>query len=274
MGWRAVIYLALMAAFESAAGPVIDLEHRVFGAGDTPGGWLLEKTVLFAFLVAAVSIIGRLEGKSLAVYGLPLRRAFGRDYWAGALLGFGLLTVNIGILAVIGTYSFGRLALTGAEILGYGALWAAAVTMVGLAEEFGLRGYLQYTLSRGVGFWPAACITSALFGLAHLDIRGEPWTAVASIALGGLFFCLALRRTGNLWFPVGAHAAWDWGLSFLYSTNPAARGHLFFPSLHGSKWLTGGDAGPEGNALMAVLLCVGMGIVLCAYPAVKYDPNS
>jgi hypothetical protein len=35
----------------------------------------------------------------------------------------------------------------------------------------------------------------------------EDWIDPISVALYGLFWCLKLRRTGNLWFAVGFHAA-------------------------------------------------------------------
>ncbi len=80
---------------------------------------------------------------------------------------------------------------------------------------------------------------------------------LAGAGLIGLFFCLTLRRTGNLWFAVGFHAAWDWGESYFYSvpdSGTVAPGHLLKTSLHGPAWLTGGSAGPEGSALLFILL--------------------
>ncbi len=75
----------------------------------------------------------------------------------------------------------------------------------------------------------------------------------------GLFFCLTLRRTGNLWFAVGFHAAWDWGESFLYSvpdSGEKAPGHLLSSSFHGSPWLTGGSVGPEGSVFLFLVIAL------------------
>ena len=47
--------------------------------------------------------------------------------------------------------------------------------LVGLFEEFLLRGYTQFTLARGIGFWPAAVVMSCAFGLIHLRNEGEQW---------------------------------------------------------------------------------------------------
>jgi hypothetical protein len=270
MGWRALAFVLFMLSFELEGGHLLQLEHELFGPGDTAAGWLFEKTILFLFVLIVVLIIGRLEHLSLADYGLPLRKIFGKDFWAGSLWGFGILTANIGLMILTHTYSFGSVALTPGQIVKYGILWAAADFMVGLAEEFVFRGYLQYTLTRGMGFWPAALVTSVLFGLVHLDVHA-PWTAIANIASLALILCIALLRTGNLWFAIGSHMAFDWGLAFFYSCDQA-QGHLFNASLHGNRWFTGGTAGPEGNVFNPLLVAVGILLLARSYPRVKYPP--
>jgi membrane protease YdiL (CAAX protease family) len=76
----------------------------------------------------------------------------------------------------------------------------------------------------------------------------------------GLLFCLTIQRTGNLWFAVGFHAAWDWAETFFYGTPDSGLvgvGRLLNTSYQGPKWLTGGSAGPEGSviAFFILLLC-------------------
>lgn len=270
-GWRVLAFLIPMVLFEVEGGRLIKVQHDLFGEGDTAAGWLFVKTILFIYVLVVVLIIAAFERRSLAEYGLPLRKMLGKDFWAGALWGFGLLTANIALMALMGVYSFGAVALPGIQVLKYGLLWAAADLMVGLAEEFVFRGYLLFTLTRGMGFWPAAVLTSALFGLTHLDVPGEPWTAITNIALLSLLLCLALRRTGTLWFAIGSHTAFDWGQAFFYSTDRTqVQGHLFNASFHGSKWLTGGDAGPEGNVFNVFLVVAGILLFSKLYPHVKY----
>jgi len=60
--------------------------------------------------------------------------------------------------------------------------------------------------------------------------------------------CMMLRRTGNLWFMVGFHAASDYAETFIYSTPDSgmlAQGHMLNSWFHGPRWLTGGTIGPE-----------------------------
>jgi membrane protease YdiL (CAAX protease family) len=129
--------------------------------------------------------------------------------------------------------------------------------LVGLFEEFLVRGYTQFTLTRGIGFWPAALVLSCAFGLLHLGNEHEQWRGLLAAALIGLFFCLTLRRTGSLWFAVGFHAAWDWGETFFYSVPDSGSvwpGHLLSSSPHGPDWLSGGSVGPEGSVLCFVVI--------------------
>ncbi len=268
-GWRTLAFVGCMALFEWQGGRVIALEHKLFGAGESAGGWLFEKTILFVFILTVVLLFGGLEHRTLAEYGLPLRSMFGKDFWAGTLWGLGILSANIGLMVLTRAYSFGKIVLPISQIVKYGVLWLAAALMVALSEEFAFRGYLQFTLTRGMGFWLASVVTSILFGLAHLDISA-PWAAIANIALLAVFLCLALRRTGNLWFGIGSHMAFDWGLSFLYSCDPNARGHLSSATMQGNLWFSGGEAGPEGNIFNVFLVVAGTLLLSKVYPQIKY----
>ncbi|MGH9394805.1 MAG: lysostaphin resistance A-like protein, partial [Terriglobales bacterium] len=121
---------------------------------------------------------------------------------------------------------------------------------VAFAEEFTFRGYALTTFTSGAGFWPAAIVLSALFGAVHLGNNGESAAGALEVGLIGLFFCFTWRRTGNLWFAVGMHAAWDFCESFAYGvpdSGVVTPGHLLEPSFHGSRWITGGSVGPEGS---------------------------
>ena len=120
------------------------------------------------------------------------------------------------------------------RLWGYAALWGVVFLCVGLFEEFLFRGYAQFTLATGIGFWPAATALSAAFGALHLANSGEDKVGALSVFVIGMFFCLTLRRTGNLWFAVGLHAAFDWGETFLFSVPDSglvAPGHLLNSSV-------------------------------------------
>jgi uncharacterized protein len=216
----------------------------------------------FAGLVAAVIpavILARVEKRRWSAYGLSLRRAFQNNFWMGAVWGFAGISALIIAIFGLHDFTFGRIVLHGARIAKFAAYWSVMFLLVGLFEEFLFRGYTQFTLARGLGFWPAAIILSTTFGLVHLGNEGEQWPGALAAAFIALFFCLTLRRTGSLWFAVGFHAAWDWGESFFYSVPDSglpAPGHLLNSSLHGSVWLTGGSVGPEGSVLCFIVIAL------------------
>lgn len=75
--------------------------------------------------------------------------------------------------------------------------------------------------------------------------------------LGGLVFCLFLRRTGNLWFPIGFHTSFNWAQVYFYgvpASGVSVPGHLFDSSFSGPASLTGGTVGPEGSWLCTLML--------------------
>lgn len=214
----------------------------------------------FGVLVAAVVpslVLGRVEKRAWGGYGLPGRRAFGKLFWVGTVWGFAGITLLLGLMYGLRVFAVGHLALHGPRMVKFAAFWAAMFLLVGLFEEFLLRGYSQFTLTRGIGFWPSAVLLSCTFGLIHLQNAGEQWTGLLAAAAIGFFLCLTLRRTGNLWFAVGFHAAWDWGETFFYSVPDSGTffpGHLLKSSFHGPAWLTGGIVGPEGSVLCFVVI--------------------
>lgn len=81
---------------------------------------------------------------------------------------------------------------------------AAGIVIVGIApltEEFFFRGYVYASLRNGIGVFPAALASGAIFGLLHF----EPLTMVPLTALG-VVLALLYERTGSLWPSIGLHA--------------------------------------------------------------------
>jgi len=271
-GTRWLIYLA-MASLIYLVEEWLTQQFRMENAGTLAGSLSWEISVMLAAIVPAF-LMAVLEQRSLSDFGLPGRQAFGRKFWAGALWGIASLTVLMVGLRLAGAFEFGSLALHGPRILKYGFYYAVFFLATGLAEEFLCRGYSQWVLSQGMSFWPAAALLSVGFGAIHSGNNGESKAGLLAAGLIGFFFCLTLRRTGSLWWAIGFHMSWDWGESFFYSVPDSggmAPGHLFRSSIHGPAWLTGGSVGPEGSALIFVLL-VGLWVAFDRmHPEVKYE---
>jgi membrane protease YdiL (CAAX protease family) len=228
----------------------------------TPAAAILSDGAIFLFTALAALVMARIEHRKWAAYGLPARHAFGKDFWVGAVAGF--LAISTALLAMFFLHGFrlAGLAIHGATLLWSTLAWSIAFLCVGLGEEFAFRGYLQYTLTTGMGFWPAGILMSALFGLAHTGNPGESKFGLLSVVCFGILFCFILRRTGNLWWVVGFHAGWDWGQTFFYGvpdSGLAPYHNLLNSSFRGPAWLTGGSVGPEASIFTpTVLLLVGI----------------
>ncbi len=229
----------------SARGPII---------GDGEG---------FVALACVAWLLCRIERRRIGVYGIGRNRM--RDFLPGAFWGLAFLSLLVGVLRATHVLVFDGRALTGSAIFAFGAKWLAAFLFVGLAEEYLNRGYLQYTLTRGlftqaerlsptharaIAFWAAAVLMSLLFGAGHLFNPGESAPGIIAVFLAGMTFSYALWHTGSLWWAIGFHMAWDWAQSFLYGVPDSgflSGGRLFNTHPIGNPLLSGGTDGPEGS---------------------------
>jgi membrane protease YdiL (CAAX protease family) len=255
-GWRLFIFLAIVIALINASNLMV--RRLVHGADDTTLFCVREVTDFLIFLLASW-IMGRIEGRTIADYGLPWRGMFRVQFWQGVLLGFASITGLLVAMRVVGVFYFGSIALHGADIWKWAVVYAFVFILVALQEEFRARGYGLYTLSAGIGFWPAAILSAAYFGYSHHGNSGEDWVGLFNAGAFGLLACLLLRRTGNLWMPIGLHMAFDWGETYLYGVANSGRtlpGHLLSSRSSGPAWLSGGTVGPEGSLLCTLLIVV------------------
>ncbi len=99
--------------------------------------------------------------------------------------------------------------------LGIGVAAAVAVLAGPLAEELLFRGLIYRLARRTWGPWPAALVSSLLFGLVH----GEPWFLFGLVGLG-LVFAYLYETTGSLLAPVIAHALYNGFALFVMIREP------------------------------------------------------
>jgi uncharacterized protein len=226
----------------------------------TPATALSNEGLMLFGLFVATFLMSLIEKRTYADYYFPPNQALGKRFWQGVPYGFAMLSLLLLLIASFHGFSLGDLGLSSGDALKYGALYGIAFLMVGLFEEFSFRGYMQSTLGSGIGFWPAAIILSILFGSIHLGNSGEALFGAVMAGSFGFLAAFALQRTGNIWFPIGMHASWDWAETYFYSvpdSGVVAKGHLFNSSFHGPTWLTGGTVGPEGSAFAFLVLIIG-----------------
>jgi membrane protease YdiL (CAAX protease family) len=270
--WSLLIYFVLVAVIGTG---LTKLLHPIFGNVNVmaPKGMIFAETLVFLVVLIPALIMARLEGRPAGAYGLPLRHAFGRHFWTGAFWGLVLLCAVMLCMRLAHAYTFGPIALAPMEILKYGALWLIGFLMVGFFEEYCFRGYVLYTMTRGLGFWPAAILTSCVFAWVHKSNPGETWFGLSEIVVIALVFAVAVQRTGSLWWAVGMHMSYDWGESFLFSVPNSGThvvGHLSNSTLSGNRWLSGGTVGPEATVFNLIGELALLVFVLWRYPTVNY----
>lgn len=218
-------------------------------------------------------IFGLLEGRRVDDYGLPVRDAFGAQFWEGFAIG----VVNAGLVAlgmlVLGGMTVHGLALHGTAILWAALAWLGANMLVGVAEEFLFRGYLLQSLWRSLGFWPAAALIALWFGADHYFFkRGENvWDLITLVSIG-IWCSYSVLRTGALWLAAGYHVAFDYMQLFVIGTQngsvtPVDR--LLSTSFEGPAWINGGVLGTEASLLMYPSIALMFLYISWRYPRCK-----
>jgi membrane protease YdiL (CAAX protease family) len=293
-GWGLLIFIAIFAAIAFCINFV---GHKLFPSipktlkpgQEVPAlAGILVEGLNFLLVFFVTWVMSKIERRPNTVYG------FGDERWLPhflAGLGWGVACVSLVVLTLVktGLLVIDSRLLFGGDILRYGAIWLFGFLLVGLSEEYLSRGYLQYTLTRGLtaiyqralksphspalGFWTSAVIFSFLFGLGHSKNPGESPIGLLSAGLAALVFCFSLWRTGSLWWAIGFHAAWDWGQSFLYGVADSgmmAQHHLLATHPVGKPIFSGGTTGPEGSIFTLVVLAFVAIIILFTLPGTHY----
>lgn len=294
-GWSIALFFLLVYLFIVAFRAV--LHHIASGSlKASPGEQTIFATLVprafnFFFIAFSAWIVSLIEPRSFARYGLGLRGRLGQ-FAAGLGWGFLLLSLLVLMLKLTGVLAFGIMLLTGGDAIKWGAAWAVTFFVLALFEEFLSRGFLQFTLARGlagiagavgidnprtrrvVGFWLAVLLFSYLFGAGHRGNAGESPIGLFSAGLIGLVFAFSLWRTGSLWWAVGWHAAWDWSESFLYGVSDSGimvQHHLLQSHPQGQLLLSGGPTGPEGSVYVLVIILLAAVVI---HLTLKPQPGS
>lgn len=277
-GWRLLIFNVAFMIFgvlmKLLLVPIVGKEPIWTGAN-----FILIEAVSLAGAALCVFLMARIERRKFADYGFTRRGAFGRLFLEGGLWGLATIGTVVGVMALAGGYSVRGLAVRGTDIIISAVLWAAAFLLASLLEELAFRGYELFTLATGIRFWPAAIVLSLLFGfyLHYLQKPNETLVDGASVSLVALFFCLTVRRTGNLWFAIGWHWTFNFASLFVFGFPNTGNqgglpitGRLLDSATHGSNLLTGGPMGAEASLIIFPVLAVLFTAFHLRFRAVKY----
>lgn len=282
-GWSLLLFILILAVLLQGV-TFVGRKSHFLPANGVPEGELPPSLGLFAeglpFLMTFLAgwIMSKVEKRRNSVYGLGGPGGLG-NFCAGLGWGVTCLSLLVFILWKTGFLVVDNQLLRGAVAIRYAVIWLVVFFMVACFEEYLTRGYVLFTLTRGLagiyawlfktpqakalGFWTAALILSILFGLGHKQNPGESPIGLLSASLGGLVFSLSLWRTGSLWWAIGFHAAWDWAQSFLYGVADSGlmvQHHFLATHALGRPLISGGTTGPEGSVfvlpILALITCI------------------
>ena len=292
--WSMLIFIALLVAIGFCANFIGHKLYPSAANGPKPGSevpptfLVTGELIPFLILLFVTWIMSKIERRPNSIYGLGGSRKL-PHFFAGLVWGVICLSLLVLILVKTGMLVIDSRLLFGSDALRYGAIWLLGFLLVGLFEEYLVRGYLQYTLTRGIagfyqwafktqhsaalGFWTSAVLFSILFGLGHGKNPGESPIGLLSAGLAGLLFCFSLWRTGSLWWAIGFHTSWDWAQSFLYGVADSgmmAQHHLLATHPVGKPILSGGATGPEGSIFIVAVLALACLIIVFSLPRAQY----
>lgn len=273
-GWRFLAWLVILVgvflpvelALQWLSDAPVFPPHWFDASG--PGQLIYSEIALLVPVVVATFVMSRFERTSVLAYGFsPQPRARGL-YLEGVLVALVMTVIAGALMMAFGGMQIHGFGLSGAGWLIFPIGWLVAMLLVGFDEEYIFRGYGLVSLARGIGFWPAAIVLSLLFGAAHLTKTGENAVDIGSIIFIGFTMCVALWRTGSLWFAAGFHFMFDFMQFFVIGTRNGSQtpqGTLFNATFPGPAWVNGGPLGTEASYFIFPLTVAVLAYILWRY---------
>ncbi len=251
-GWSVLVFLAFFITLVIVINTALLHFHLIRKGNDFAPSQLLfgEAGVLAALLIAA-ALVGLIEGRRILDYNLTGPRR-PQHFFFGLAAGFLALSALVGVLAAGGWLHFGPVALSGAAIFKFGALWGCVFLAGGAVEEGLFRCYGLFTLARGINFWWALGVIALLCADIAFRVHGTAAWGVYVAALLGFFPCLLLHlksaARSAFWC-----AAWVTStlFGFLHVANP------------GEAWI-----GVFAAAFVGFVLCVSVRVTGSAWWAI------
>ena len=181
-----------------------------------------------------------------------------KDGAHGLLAGFLIFSLIVGVAALLGVYHIVA-----------GGTWGSFLTILfsmgigpGFREELMFRGVLFRFSEEFGGSWFALILTSALFGLSHINNHDATWVSSLFIAVeAGLLLGALYMLTRNLWMCMGFHAAWNFTQGFIWDVPVSGFDvhGVVTAKLTGPTLLSGGPFGLEAS-LIAFVLATALGL--------------
>ena len=254
-GFSILIFLFLVFVVGMALSQVVrgflPQEQEIRSAIPAPVRMLAGTIIEFLTLLCAGFLVAKMEHRSVLDFNL---KGSGRlpHFLSGLAAGFVALSLVVVLMASGGWLYFGSTALSGVTVIRYAVLWGLVFLFVGFSEEGAFRCYLQFTLTRGIGFWWAVGCMALMCGDLLLRSHGNGVWGVYLAALVGLPLCLWIylnqSRSSSFWY-----AAWVTStlFGFIHTGN------------NGENWI-----GIFAAALIGFVFCVSVRLTGSAWWAI------
>lgn len=269
-GWAILLFFVVVVTTVTAlSGIASSIQHplTIRGRLTAPSVIMFEFAGCCGVLVATM-VMSLIDKRSWLSYGLKAAHSLAHF---GQGLFWGVVMMGIVIAALVSTHAV-TIRFSGAtswSLIVSALLWMVAFFLLAIHEEMMFRGYLFFKLARSWSPITAAAVMSLLFGFAHVANYGETIAGILFVVALGLVCCLAVWRTGSLWWALGLHMAWDWSETFLFGAADSglpATGRLLISRASGPTWLSGGSVGPEGSMVTFLALAILLLVVVLTLP--------
>jgi hypothetical protein len=260
-GWRLLVQTLLIGLINFLLGSVIG----ILGVPELSGKWgLLFRQILELIRYASSIYIARrwLDKRSFESLGLKV----GRQAFLDVLAGIGIIFVQMSLIYAL-MLSLGWVTFEGfaweydtlGTVLLNTLLFLAIFLLVGWNEELLSRGYHLQTIASGLNLFWAVIMSSAFFGLLHLDNPNATWESTTGIFFAGVYQSYGYIRTRQLWLPIGLHIGWNFfeGVVFGFPVSGLDIYALTRIQVTGPILWTGGAFGPEAGLILLPSLIVG-----------------
>lgn len=183
-----------------------------------------------------------------------------KEFIAGILIGLVAMSLGYFILIYLEEIFFIKINFEFKELL----FSILIFTIISLAEEILIRGYVLKNLMNSFNKYIALVISSILFSLMHLFNPHINFFSLFDLFLAGIVLGLSYIYTKNLWFPIAMHLSWNL-FQALFGFNVSGQeiySIIEFGMIEKNSW-NGGDFGLEGSYLSIIaelIIIIGIGL--------------
>jgi membrane protease YdiL (CAAX protease family) len=194
-----------------------------------------------------------------------------KKYLKGAVLAiimqlaYFIIVITFGWAEVTSTAAYATTAM-GVSAIGYVLLFLIGFIIQGASEEVVVRGWMLPVMARHYKVSTSIILSSLFFGLLHIMNPNISTLSIINLVLYGVFAALYSLYDDGLWGVFAYHSIWNWFmgnvLGLPVSGMIAGKVSIIETRITGPAWITGGSFGPEGGAIVTLILSISIVIII------------